>query len=121
MSAITPPTGVPPKPGAPPPGSPPMGTAPGTQVTPNRGSEIAAAQGAGLVIKLMGDLIPKAGAATDFGLALAKAIQSLAKFVPQGASNPNAEQQQMKDLMTRQKQMTQLPPGGSPAPGTPPV
>jgi phage-related minor tail protein len=65
----------------------------------------------------MGELISKAGAATELGLALGKSIQMLAKFVPQGANNSNAEQQQMKDLMAKQKQMTALPSGGAPAPG----
>jgi hypothetical protein len=65
-------------------------------------------QGIALIIKLMGELLPKASGSPEAVEALATSIQKLNKFAA-GRQNPAAEQEQMKALMQRQQQMSQLP------------
>lgn len=89
------------------------------------GVQAAAVQGLGLVIRLMGELIPKVGAASPIGLDLAGTIQKLAKHVQPGAVSPAGEKNQVEAL--RLKQQTMAPQlaamraqGGPPGAGAPP-
>ena len=86
-----------------------MGSSPATQPTPNRGNEVMVQQGMSLIIKLMGELVGKAGGASEAAMALMDCIKKLAKFVPQGASHPQAEQEQLRGLAMKQQQMSQMP------------
>ena len=104
----TPPTSPAPPPGASP-AAPQMGTSSATQPVPNRGNEAMAAQRIALIVKLMGETIGIAGGGSEAGLALADSIRKLAKYSPQGASNPSADQDALKQLALKQTQMSQMP------------
>ncbi len=71
--------------------------------------EVVATQGTALIVKLMGELVPKAASNPEHQQALMSAMKSLQKFTGGGAA-PGAQQNQLKDLMMRQQQMSQLPP-----------
>jgi len=100
---------APQSPGQPSPSAgPPMGSSPATQPVPNRGSEVMVAQGIGLITKLMGELLAKASSMPDAVADLADCIKKLSKYAA-GKQNPAAEQEQMRALMMKQQQMSQLP------------
>jgi len=106
--------------------------------TPNRGAEA----GADAMIRTAVDILTKslstlgpAGAATEKGQAIMKAIQSIAKHVPPGAVAPGAQNAAMQQHMMQQRQESPLlaqlaamrggggsaPPGaGAPGPSPPP-
>ena len=103
---------------------PPMGVSSATGPTPNKGYEAAALQRVGLVIKQLTDLLPLAGATSEIGKDVLKAISTLAKHVPSGSTNPAAERNEIDRLATQNaqqsqmnKQLRQPAAGGQGAPG----
>lgn len=108
-----------------------MGASPVTAPSPNRGYEAAAAQRLGLVVKQLTELLPLAGAGSDMGQAILKALTSLTKYVPSGSVSPAAEKSniermsmqntqqnaQMQALKQQSAGGAQPPPGGPQMPG----
>jgi hypothetical protein len=84
-----------------------MGTSPATQPVPNRGMEAVATQGVALIVRLMGELVPKSASNQELQSTLMDCMKKLGKF-SSGAS-PQAGQSQMRDLMMQQQKMAQLP------------
>ena len=107
-----------------------MGVSPATGPTPNKGYEAAAIQRVGLIIKQLTDLLPMAGATSDIGKTVMKAINDLAKHVPPGSTSPAAEKNSIEQMAMRNAQQSQMmqqmrpgaqgAPGGAPAAGGPP-
>lgn len=88
---------------APQPG-PPMGASPVSAPSPNRGYEAAAAQRLGLVIKQLTDLLPLAGATSEIGKDILKALSTLGKHVPSGSVSPAAEKSNIERMSMQNTQ-----------------
>lgn len=98
-----------------------MGVSSATGPTPNKGYEAAAQQRLGMVIKILGELIPLAGATSDIGNAAMDAIKKLSKFAPPGSTSPAGERNQIESMMLKntqnqqmQQQMRPMAQGGQP-------
>lgn len=107
------------------PGQPPMGPQNVQMPTPNRGAQAAAMAQINWAIRLLEQALPMVGATSDVGQACMKAISSLAKLVPAGASAPGVERTGLEQLMLRAKQEEPMMAlmrgqGGGGAPGGPP-
>lgn len=89
------------------PQQPPFGVSAATGPTPNKGYEAAAAQRLGIVIKQLEELVPMAGATSDIGKAVLKALDSLVKFVPAGSVNPAAQKNNIEQLAMKNTQQNQ--------------
>ena len=85
----------------------PFGSSPATGPTPNRGYEAAAVQRLGVALKQIEQILPLAGSGSPLGKDLLKAINILAKHVPEGAVTPAAEQQSVQ-RMAQQNQQNQM-------------
>lgn len=96
----------------------PFGSTPATGPTPNRGLEAAATQRLGIVIKQLEQLLPMAGAMSEMGKDVIKALNMLTKHVPAGTVTPAAERQNVERMAAQNTQnqslMSQMqkPPGG---------
>lgn len=74
----------------------PFGQSPVTGPTPNKGFEAAALKRVGLVVKQLSELLPLAGAGSDVGKDILKALNILAKHVPSGSVSPADEKGEME-------------------------
>lgn len=74
----------------------PFGQSPVTGPTPNKGFEAAALKRVGLVVKQLTELLQLAGASTDVGKDILKAINMLVKHVPSGSVSPADEKGEME-------------------------
>ena len=92
---------------APQPQAPPMGTSPATGPSPNKGYEAAALQRLGLVVKQLSELVPLAGATTDIGKDILKALTTLTKHVPSGSVTPAAEKNNIERMSMQNTQSNQ--------------
>ena len=100
-----------------------MGVSSATGPTPNRGYEAAAKQRLGVVIRQLEQLVPLAGATSDLGKSILKALNDLGKHILPGEVTPAAERNTLESAMMQnqqnsamQQQLRQQPPGGG-APG----
>ena len=96
-----------------------MGVSSATGPTPNRGYEAAAKQRLGVVIRQLEQLVPLAGATSDLGKSILKALNDLAKHILPGEVTPAAERNTLESAMMQnqqnsamQQQLRQQPPGG---------
>ena len=102
----------------------PFGQSPVTGPTPNKGFEAAALKRVGLVVKQLTELLQLAGASTDVGKDILKAINMLVKHVPSGSVSPADEKGEMErrsmantqnnQQMQALRQSQQPPAGGQP-------
>lgn len=74
----------------------PFGQAPVTGPTPNKGFEAAALKRVGLVVKMLTEILPMAGAGSDVGKDILKALNTLAKHVPSGSVTPADEKAEVE-------------------------
>jgi hypothetical protein len=86
---------------APPPGG---GAGGATPASPNMGHLAAANALVTNALKFLEKALPLAGATSDLGQSLMKAIQSLSKIVPPNSGSPGVEQSGMHKMMMEQKQ-----------------
>lgn len=87
--------------------SAPFGNSPVSGPTPNKGFEAAALKRVGLVVQQLTQLLPMAGANTDLGQAILKAITSLSKHVPSGSVTPADEKASLERQMMANTQNNQ--------------
>lgn len=78
-------------------------------------------QRVGVVLNMLSEMLPMAGATTPLGKGIMKAIEALAKEVPPGSVSPAAQgntlqQAQMKNQQ-QQATMKQMSPAGGPSQG----
>ena len=106
-----------------------MGVSSATGPTPNRGYEAAAKQRLGVVLRQLEQMVPLAGATTDLGKSILKALNDLAKHIQPGEVTPAAErntletammQNQQNTAMQQQMRESQQPPAGGPPGGAKP-
>ena len=93
-------------PGAP--QQPPFGQSPVTGPTPNKGFEAAALKRVGLVVKQLTDILSLAGATSDIGKDILKAINMLVKHVPSGAVTPADEKANLERMSMQNTQNSQM-------------
>lgn len=78
-----------------------------------------------MVVKQLGELVPLAGAGSELGQAILKALTMLAKHVPQGAVSPAAEKSNIERMAMQNtqnnSQMQALKQQQGGAPGAPPA
>lgn len=72
--------------------------------TPNRGLQANATAMVSVALRQLEKAIPMAGAETELGKALMKAVSALAKHAPAGSGSPGVEQSAMGKMMAEQKQ-----------------
>ena len=125
---------MPPPPGGAPGGGgpqpPPMGSSPATGPTPNRGYEVAAQQGLGVIIHALENLLPKVGSTSDMGKDIMAMIKTASKHVQPGAVTPAAMSNELQKaqlnntqnmaMMQRLRQQQAGGGAGGPQPGMPP-
>ncbi len=87
---------------------PPFGQSPVTGPTPNKGFEAAAAKRVGLVIKQLTDTLSLAGATSDLGKDILKAINMLVKHVPSGSTTPGDERANIERMSMQNTQNSQM-------------
>lgn len=91
---------APPNPGAagaggPQSGAAPMGSSPATGPTANRGYEVAAKQGMGVIMQGLERLLPMVGAASDMGKDILAMLKTASKHVQPGEVTPAAAKNEM--------------------------
>lgn len=101
-----------------------MGVSSATGPTPNAGYEAAAFQRIAMHVNALSELIPLIGATSEAGQALLKALTSLSKVVPVGASSPTSDRNAIENLALRNQQnssdLQALRSGGQQQPAKPP-
>jgi hypothetical protein len=107
-----------------------MGSSPATGPTPNRGYEVAAQQGLGVIIHALENLLPKVGSTSDMGKDIMSMIKVASKHVQPGAVTPAAMSNELQKAQLAntqnsammQRLMAQKAGGGAggPQPGMPP-
>ena len=109
-------------------GQPPFGSSPTTNPQASQGNEAAAVARVDVVIKLLSQTLPLAGAASELGSAVMHCINKLSKYVPTGQVSPGIQQSQIQSLLAKQQQagpqIAAMRGGGggkSPLPGAPPA
>lgn len=85
----------------------PFGQASVTGPSPNKGFEAAALKRLGLVVKALNEAFGMAGAGTDVGKDILKAMNLLAKHVPSGAVTPADEKASLERQMMANTQNNQ--------------
>ena len=93
-------------PGATPQGAP-FGQSPVTGPSPNKGFEAAALKRVGLVIKQLNEMFGMAGASSDLGKDILKAMSLLSKHVPSGSVSPADEKASLERQMMANTQNNQ--------------
>jgi hypothetical protein len=86
----------------------PFGQTPAVGATPNRGFEAQGLQRLGVVIKQLEQLIPLVGVSSEIGKDVMKALNSLAKHVPEGAITPAAEKNALDAAQRQNAQNAQM-------------
>lgn len=101
----------------------PFGQSPVTGPTPNQGFEAAALKRVGLVVKQLTEVLQLAGASSEVGKDILKAINMLVKHVPSGSVTPadekgETERRAMANTQNNQQmqslRQSQQPQGGQP-------
>ncbi len=87
---------------------PPFGQSPVTGPTPNKGFEAAALKQVGLAVKQLTNTLSLAGATSDVGKDILKAINILVKHIPSGAVTPADEKASLEKQMTQNTQNSQM-------------
>ena len=82
----------------------PFGQSPVTAPSPNQGFEAAALKQMGLVVDALTAALQKAGASSDLGKDILKAISILNKHVPSGAVTPADKKAQLQRQMMQNNQ-----------------
>jgi|SRR6185312_1494246 len=85
----------------------PFGQSPVTGPTPNKGFEAAALKRMGLVVRQLEELLPLAGAGSDIGKDVLKALNLLVKHVPAGSVTPADEKAQLERMSMANTQNNQ--------------
>ena len=105
--------------GGKPPASP-QGASPATSPVPNKGLEAAGLAELSQVVRLLEQLVPKLGLASEAGRAAAESALKLAKHVPPGSVAPGPQGAALQQMAQKQRQMqpqiAQMRAGGG-APG----
>ena len=84
-------------------------------------------QRVGVVIRQLEQIVPLAGATSDLGKAVLKALNDLAKLIPPGTVTPVAERNTLDQLQMKNQQNQAMAQqmregaGGGQAPGAPPA
>lgn len=86
------------------PGQPPFGASPATNPQASQGNEAAAIARMDVIVKLLAQTLPLAGAASELGGVIMDALKKLGKFVPQGQVSPGMQQSQIQSLLAKQQQ-----------------
>lgn len=84
-----------------------MGASPATGPTPNRGYEAAALQRLGVILQQMTEIVSLAGATSDVGREVLKAMNTLTKLVPSGSVTPAAQRQGIERLAMQNTEQNQ--------------
>ena len=105
----------------------PLGVSSATGPTPNKGYEAAAKQRLGVVIRQLEQMVPLAGANSEIGKDILKALNMLAKHIQPGEVTPAAERNTLETMsmqnqqnMAMQQQLKAQPQAGAPAGGAAP-
>lgn len=86
----------------------PLGVSSATGPTPNKGYEAAAKQRLGVVLRQLEQLVPLAGATTEIGKSVLKALNDLAKHIEPGEVTPAAERNTLESMAMQNQQNTGL-------------
>ena len=101
----------------------PLGVSSATGPTPNKGYEAAAKQRLGVVIRQLEQMVPLAGATSEIGKDILKALNMLAKHIQPGEVTPAAERNTLESQMMQNQQnmamQQQLRAQGGASSGTP--
>lgn len=104
-------------------GAAPFGQSPVTGPTPDKGMQAAALQRAGIISKMLMDLLNMAGPSGDIGKDAMKCLQIINKHLPSGSVTPAGERNQLDKMQmqnTQQNsQMQALKQGQGQPPGAP--
>ncbi len=97
-------------PGQDPPGQPPPAdpTSPATMAAPNAGMEAAGLARLNMVVRMLEEVLPMFGAASEVGQTVLKSVTSLAKHIPAGSMSSGVEQTAMKGVMNSARQQAPL-------------
>jgi hypothetical protein len=82
-----------------------MGSSPATGPTQNQGLQAKGIQAAAALVNGMSMIIPIVGATSPIGQAIAKAMMDIGKHIPPGAVSPEAQENQLKQMMQKAQQM----------------
>ncbi len=85
-------------------GQPPFGSSPTTNPQASQGNEAAAVARVDVIIKLLSQTLPLAGAASELGSAIMDCIKKLSKYAPTGQVSPGIQQSQIQSLLAKQQQ-----------------
>lgn len=85
-------------------GQPPTGPSPASHPTPNAGNQTAGLVKLSIIVNMMPDIIKDLGVTTEAGLAAAKAMQDLAKHVPEGSVSAGMQNSQLQKTMLQNRQ-----------------
>ena len=103
MDGIPNPTQAPP--GQP---APADNTSPETMPTPNAGMEAAGLARLNMVVRMLEELLPMFGAASEVGQTVLKSVTSLAKHIPAGSMSSGGEQTAMQGVMNSARQQAPM-------------
>ncbi len=99
----------------------PLGVSSATGPPPNKGFEAAARQRLGVVIRQLEQMVPLAGATSEIGKSILKALNDLSKHIQPGEVTPAAERNSIESMsmqnqqnMALQQQLKAAAPGGAP-------
>jgi len=82
----------------------PIGPSPATGPTQNQGYQVAAQKMAGLALLVLEQAMPLAGASSELGKEIHKAIGGIAKHVPPGSVTPADVKNVIQQLLLKQEQ-----------------
>lgn len=83
-------------------------TSPETMATPNAGMEAAGLARLNMVVRMLEEMLPMFGAASEVGQSLLKSVTSLAKHIPAGSMSTGVEQTAMKGVMNSARQQAPM-------------
>ena len=83
-------------------------TSPETMATPNAGMEAAGLARLNMVVRMLEEVLPMFGAASEVGQTVLKSVTSLAKHIPAGSMSTGVEQTAMRGVMNSARQQAPL-------------
>ena len=83
-------------------------TSPETMPAPNAGMEAAGLARLNMVVRMMEEMLPMFGAASEVGQSLLKSVTTLAKHIPAGSMSSGVEQTAMRGVMNSARQQAPL-------------
>lgn len=90
-------------------GAPPADvTSPETMAVPNAGMEAAGLARLNMVVRMLEEVLPMFGAASEVGQTVLKSVTSLAKHIPAGSMSSGVEQTAMQGVMNSARQQTPI-------------